>query len=265
MSLKRGLFILYFVLFAPASQAAFDLSILNADNLNEALPDDVAKAAVKTFGIFFVHRPYDGAVSMFNTNALDLKFEVTMMKVGSDINDALAANGLSTNTSASTVALPVAKVHLRKPLSPAADIGVSGIYYQGQYAIGTDIKFELNQPEEGINTALRLSYSYATATVLYLKSVTVLTSEFVMSRKLDFAEPYFCVGGRYITGTVSIPFDLTPLPVKVVEKTANAFTAYATTGVNFQILGPKGFRLGMEGTYDVSGFSSIGTMFGIGF
>ncbi len=202
---------------------------------------------------------------MYNTNSLDFKIEVTLMKVGPGIFDALEANDLASTESSSTTALPMAKIHIRKPLSPTADMGLSGIFYQGQYAIGTDIKFELENPEEGINTALRIGYSYATASVMYLSSVHVISPEFVMSRKIDVCEPYFGVGVRYITGTVSVPFSLPPLPDFNVEKTGVGYTAYAYTGVNFQILGPKGFRLGMEGHYDISGFSSIGTTFGIGF
>jgi hypothetical protein len=258
--------IISFLLIAPVtSQAAFDLSILNASNLNNVLPDDVASAAIKTFGIYFTHRPYQGATSIYGRGSLEMNFEVTMVKISNELNDALIANGLSSNTSSETAALPILKLNFRKALSPGADLGFSGIYYQGQYAIGTDIKFVLSNPEEGITTALRLGYSYATASILYLKSVTVLSPEFVMSRRIESAEPYLGFGGRYITGTISVPFELPPAGAGTVEKGGTGFTAYAFTGVNFQILGPKGFRFGMEGTYDISGFSSIGTTFGIGF
>lgn len=263
---KRIFWILGLLLIAPASsQAAFDLSILNASNLNNVLPDNVASAAIKTFGIYFAHRPYQGATSIYGRSTLDLNFEVTMVKISNELNDALTANGISSNTSSSTAALPIIKLNFRKAMSPAADLGFSGIYYQGQYAIGADLKFVLNNPEEGITTALRLGYSYATASILYLKSVTVLSPEFVMSRRIESAEPYLGLGGRYITGKISVPFDLPPAGAGTVEKGGTGYTAYAFTGVNFQILGSKGFRFGMEGTYDISGFSSIGTTFGIGF
>lgn len=260
----RTLFLALSLLISPEAKAAFNLSILDADSLGGALPDDVAAEAVKTFGIYFAHRPYDGATSMFNTNALDFKVEVSLVKIGQGIFDALEANDLASTESSSTSALPMAKIHLRKPLSPAADIGVSGIYYQGQYAIGTDIKFELANPEEGINTALRIGYSYATAEVMYLDKVHVFSPEFVMSRKISSSEPYIGFGARYITGTIAVPFSIAGEDF-TVSKTGVGYTAYAYTGVTFQILGPKGFRLGMEGHYDISGFSSIGTVFGIGF
>lgn len=266
MKLRQWLPVFALSLFASIeSKAAFNLSILNANDLNGALPDDVAAEAVKTFGIYFAHRPYDGATSMFNTNALDFKVEVTLMKIGDGIFNALEANNLSSTESSSTTAMPMAKIHIRKPLSPAADMGLSGIFYQGQYAIGTDIKFELENPEEGINTALRIGYSYASAEAMYLDSVHVISPEFVLSRKIDSCEPYIGFGARVITGTVAVPFSLPPLEDFTVSKSGVGYTAYAYTGVTFQILGPKGFRLGMEGHYDISGFSSIGTVFGIGF
>jgi hypothetical protein len=265
MSIRaRITFLAFSLLLATNSKAAFNLNVLDASSLAGALPDDVAAEAVKTFGIYFAHRPYDGAVSMFNTNSLDFKVEVTLVKIGDGIFNALIANNLASTQSNSNSALPMAKIHLRKPLSPTADMGVSGIYYQGQYAIGTDLKFELDNPEEGINTALRIGYSYATAEAMYLDSVHAISPEFVISRKIETAEPYMGFGARYITGTVAVPFDIAGSQF-TVTKTGVGYTAYAYTGVNFQILGPKGFRLGMEGHYDISGFSSIGTTFGIGF
>ena len=247
------------------SLANAGLSILDANALNGAVPSNVASAAIKTFGIYFAHRPYNGASSMYDTNGLDFKIELTLVKIGSDLNDAMVANGQSSSSTANTLALPAAKIHFRKALSPTADIGVSGLYYMGQYAIGTDLKFVLSNPEEGITTALRFGYSYATATILYLKSVTVLSPEFVMSRKFDGAEPYLGLGGRYITGTISVPFHLPPVPDFNIPKSGSGYTAYAYTGVTFSILGPKGFRIGMEGAYDISGFSSLGMTFGVGF
>ena len=264
MKLKmRNLIFVISLLLPSISYAGF--SILDPTNLNGLLPSNVADAAIKTFGIAFVHRPYDGATSLFQTNSLDFKIEVTMIKIGDALNNALVANGMSTNTTANTIALPIAKIHLRKAFSPNFDAGVSAIYYSGQHAIGTDLKIVLSNPEEGITTAIRLGYSYATAPFLYLKSLSVISPEFVMSRKLSFAEPYLGVGGRYITGTVEVPFKIDPLPAFSLEKAGSGITAYAYTGVNFQILGATGFRLGMEGTYDISGFSSLGTVFGIGF
>lgn len=268
MTVKMRSKFLAFLLFlstSPAHAGAFDIDILNPSTLNGAVPDDVAVQAVKTFGIYFAHRPFQGAVSMFNTNALDLDFEVTMMKIGGGLQDALAASGLASSSTSNTVALPIVKLHIRKAISPAMDMGFSFIYYRGQQSLGGDLKINLSNPEEGLATAIRIGYTYASASLLYLKSAKVLSPEFVMSKKLDSSEPYIGVGGRYITGQVAVPFHLPPLDDFTVTKGGASFTGYAFTGVMFHILGPKGFRLGMEGAYDVSGFSSIGTIFGMGF
>ena len=267
MSLKwRALFVAFASLIAIESKAGggMSLSLLDPNVLAGAIPDNVALAAVKTFGIYFAHRPYEGAVPIFNDNSFMIKMEVNLIKIGSQVNDALTANGMASNTSSNTLALPIAKLHVRKALGPSMDMGASWFDFLGIYTLGFDLKIELSNPEEGISTALRLGYSYASASRLYLKSVRAYTPEFLISRKLDSAEPYLGFGARYIDGTVSMTFDKPLLPQVTVTKSGTAYTAFAFTGVNFQILGPKGIRFGMEGAYDMSGFSSLGLNFGIG-
>ena len=249
------------------SQSAFGYnpSILDPDQLSGHIPQDVADAVIKAMGIYFVHRPYSGATSMFNRNGLDLRIEATMMKMGDGVNNALKANNLATNTASYSAALPMLKLNLRKALSPSSDLGLSSIFFMGQYAVGGDFKFELSNPEEGISTALRLGYSHAAAVDLYLYSVDVISPELVASRRLTFAEPYIGIGGRYIWGELEIPFNIPPAGQFLANKKGGGYTGYLFTGVNFEILGQKGLRLGMEGSFDFSGYSTIGTTFGIAF
>ena len=253
----------------PSVGHAINLNILNPNSLGGALPDDVASAAIKTFGIYLVHRPYEAASSIFGESALEFKIEVSMIHIGSALPTALAANGMAGNNNAQSIAIPMAKIHFRKAISKTMDMGISGLYYDGQQSIGTDLKIVLNDPEdaEGVTTAIRLGYTYASASLIYLKDVHVYSPEFVASRKLDAAEPYLGMGGRYIVGTISVPFHLPPLPKPdlSIEKSGSGFTAYAFVGVTFRILGPKGFIFGMEGSYDMSGFSTLGTQFGVSF
>lgn len=265
MRLRPLLILLSSLFLLQPAQAAFNPSLFDPDNLNGVLPDDVAREAAKALGIYFAHRPYQGAVSIYDNNALDFGIEVSLIKIGDGVSKALAANDMASSTDSSSVALPNAKIHIRKALSQTLDMGFSGFFYQGQYCYGLDFKIELSNPPEGLNTAIRLGYSYASAPALYLDSVKVISPEFVASRQIEAAETYIGTGIRYITGTIAVPFDVPPADPFTATKSGSGFTAYAFTGVKFQILGPKGFRLGMEGTYDISGFSSLGTFFGIGF
>jgi len=265
--IRMPVLLLLLALFSPASAqaAAFDLSLLNSSDLvGNTIPNEVAIQTVKAFGIYFAHRPYQGATSMYDVNAFDLNVEVTMMKIGDGVKNAMVDSGL-TPTTPDTPGIPVAKVHFRKAMSPAVDIGISGIFYKGQYSIGGDVKIEVDNPEDGgVSKAIRLGYTYATAEYIYLKSVNVISPEFVLSRRLSFAEPYLGIGGRFIFGTISVPFHLPPAADFNVTKSGFSTTAYAFTGVYFR-LGERGLRLAMEGSYDISGFPTIGTLFGIAF
>jgi len=256
-------------LLAPVTSQAINLNILNPTDLGGALPDNVASAAIKTFGIYLAHRPYQGAKSIFDENGLDINFEVTLIHIGSGLADAMAANGMNSSNASSMPALPMAKIHIRKAISKTMDMGISGLYYDGQQSIGGDLKIVLNDPEdaEGVTSAIRLGYTYASASAIYLKDVHVYSPEFVVSRKLDTTEPYLGVGARYIVGTIAVPFFLPPLPQPhfTIEKSGSGFTGFAFVGVQFKIFGPKGLIFGMEGAYDMSGFSSLGTLIGVAF
>jgi hypothetical protein len=242
--------------------AGFGPSILDPTLLSNQLPDDVATEAAKTFGVYFAHRPYQGATSIQDENSTEFKFETTLVKIGDGLFESLEKYGASGSIQ-DTPALPTLKLHIRKPISKGFDIGASGLFVAGQYVAGADLKFVLFQPEEGLTASFRLGATYATAKKFNLERISVISPEFVVSRKFDFVEPYLGIGGRYIWGKVSVTFDLPPAPSLTISKTGSGSTAYAFTGVSF-ILGSKGLRLAMEGTYDISGFSSIGSMIGFG-
>lgn len=244
------------------AHAGFGPSILDASLLSGQLPEDVATEAAKTFGAYFAHRPYQGAITIQEENSTEFKFETTLVKVGDGLIKSLANHGASASIT-DTPAIPTLKFHLRKPMTENFDFGASGLFVGGQFVAGADFKFTLFRPEEGLAGAFRLGLTYATATKFYLDNISVISPEFVMSRKFDFVEPYIGIGGRYMWGKVSVTFDNAPLPPITISKTGSGTTAYAFTGVSF-VLGSKGLRLGMEGTYDISGFSSIGSVLGFG-
>jgi hypothetical protein len=235
-----------------SASSAASLSLLDASALVNGIPTTVANEFIRSVGVLFGHRPYQGAISMHDYNTSDIFLEATLIKVGPGLGKALSDNGLSS---------------LRKAMNDTFDLGISGIGYAGIFALGFDLKFELADPEEGLSSALRVGYTYGTATKIYMSNLNVLMLEYVMSRRLNFAEPYMGVGTRYMTGKLSIPVTnpVAGQPDINLSRTGSGYTAYALTGVYFRVLGPTGLRIGMEGTYDLFGFSSIGAVFGLGF
>jgi len=259
MNLFRKVVLLGILLSSSTSYAGLDPSFFDLSQLNNLIPQDIANESAKTIGIILAHRPYQGAISIYEPSGFEVKIETTLIKIGDGIINALEANGINNASLQQAPSIPMLKGHIRKALGPSADLGISGIFYQGQYVVGGDFKFNIYDPEEGLSSAIRLGYTYAKVPQLNLQSLSVITPELVFSRRLSFAEPYIGIGGRYITGTVSVDFPI----IGTLQKSGSGTTGYAFTGVNFMI-GAKGLRLAFEGTYDLSGFSSIGTMFGFG-
>jgi hypothetical protein len=268
MRLKRVLLFIFGLAFAQNASAAalLDINYINPNDLAGVVPQNVANEAIKMFGIYTAHRPYTGATSIGHSNTLDFLVEATLVKLGPGLIDALKEDGIA-GTPPAVPAIPMAKLAIRKAFGERVDIGVSGLFYRAQMTLGGDLKIVLHDAEEGPSYAFRLGYTYASVPYAYVKTCTTISPEFVMSQRLYFAEPYLGIGGRYIQGTISVPFQGAPpvIPDFTVEKSGHGTTAYAFTGVFFRILGAQGLRLGIEGTFDMSGFSTMGGIFGIGF
>lgn len=268
MRLSRSLFFLYLLWIAPPSFAAgiFNINYIDPNNLSGAIPQNLANEMVKMFGIYAAHRPYSGATSIGHVNSLDFVIETSLVKLGSGLIDALKADGIAGSPIA-VPAVPMAKIQIRKALGERADFGISGLYYRKQSVIGGDLKIVLQDAEEGVSVALRLGFTYSEVPYAYIKNCSTYSPEVVISQRMSFAEPYLGIGGRYITGTILVPFQGSPpfFPNFSVEKSGHGATGYAFTGVFFRILGAQGLRLGIEGSYDLSGFDTMGAVVGFGF
>jgi hypothetical protein len=254
--------------YSPLAHAdgLLNINYIDPNNLGGIVPQNIANEAIKMFGIYTVHRPYSGATSILESNTLDVDVEATMVKIGDGLVNALKADGLaSANTTGVPTAVPMAKLNIRKGFSDWFDIGLSGLTYGGQKIFGGDLKFVFSNPEEGLSWALRLGYTYASVPYAYVTTCSTFSPELVASRRLDFAEPYFGIGGRYISGTLSVPFHPPVGNDFTVTKSGSGETGYAFTGVYFRILGPQGLRLGIEGSFDISGYHTVGGIFGLGF
>jgi hypothetical protein len=260
---RLGLIASILLMSPQSAKAQFDFGLIDPALLSAAIPQDVADEAIRMVGNFTAHRAYQGATPISRYNSFDLNIEATLVKIGPGIIKALQSAGATSLTTTDYKSLPIIKLNLRKSLNEKADLGFSGIGYVGQLILGGDVRFILHEPEEGPTWGMRISYNYANLpAVTYVRSQNTIQTEVVASRPLDFAEPYIGLGGRYMWGTMDVPLESPPISA---TKTGSAFDLYAFTGVYFHIIGPQGLRMGVEGSYNLSSYHTLGTVFGLGF
>jgi hypothetical protein len=241
--------------------------LLDPNQLGSAIPQAVANEAMLLVGSYAAHRPYSGAVSIQQSNFLDFGIETTLVKMGDGLPSALQANGISAPTT-SLPSLPMIKAHLRKGLSPVTDFGISALTYRQQSVYGADLKTTLIAPEEGPSLAIRLLYTWISLPLLYIERCTVIAPELVVSQPLSFAESWIGIGGRWVSGTMKATVSTTVGAQTIstdLRKTGSQASGYAFTGVRFRIPGATGLRLGIEGSFDLAGYSTLGTFIGAGF
>lgn len=244
-----------------------DTGILDPNQLGSAIPQQVADQAILLVGSYAAHRPYSGAVARATGNLLDLGIETTLVKIGEGLPDALTANGIPTQATA-VPAIPMIKVHLRKSIGESSEFGLSALTFRQQAVYGADLKFSLISAEEGPSLAFRMLYTWISIPMLYIDRCTVISPEILVSQPLSFAESWIGLGGRFASGNMKATVTTTVGPLTVstdLNKSGSASSAYAFTGVKFRIPGSTGFRLGIEGSFDFSGYHTMGTFIGVGF
>ncbi len=267
--IKTSAAILYFIIPAFSyGQGVGQLGLLDPTLLQQwassVIPQNIANSLIMTASFYGIHRPYQGATSIYSYNSIDVYLEATMMKVGSALPNALSTYGLNTSQASSIPAIPNAKIHVRKAFGEWVDVGVSAIGYRGQTIIGGDVKIVLSDPEEGPSYAFRFGYTHLNLPVLYTTSSS-FAPELVTSRKLYFAEPYLGGGVRFCTGSVSVPLQL-PLSTSPIylTKSGSGWDEYLFTGIKFRLMGSQGLLLGLEGSFSFTGFHTLGLTAGIG-
>lgn len=233
---------------------------------NALLSSSIVNAIVKSIGLATDHRAYEPATNLGTQIGFDMSIEATLAKLPADFAAALEEAGSS---GTEIPFLPVPRINLHKGMGNFADVGLSAIWYAGYRIIGYELKVPILKPEEGVNWALRLSY-----TTCYLKvasdmtlelSTKTFTPQLLVSRPLEWAEPYLGVGYQYAIGTLSLTVDLPdPLSDQVSSATGRGGGLQAFTGVGMKI--PHlGFKLTLEGSYSMAGASTLGTKFGFSF
>lgn len=289
-SRRLGAFRVVLALFAFAAGAASERAhALGLDSLgfdpNSLVSDDVVKSLTNFMAFGAQHRPYEPATPLGVSVGLDVSLEVTLFKVPSSFFESLASVGLPMGTEIPS--LPIGKLHLHKGFGDTVDLGGSILYYKDYKLIGGDIKFVIIQGEEGPTWALRFCYTYTdvkfsggdSGADINLSTKT-FSPQLLVSRQMEFADPYLGLGLEYGSGavdaTVTVPADIlaqlpagVPIPADSVppqslHKTASAYGAYLFGGVSLRV--PRsGLRFTIEGSYNTAGTSTLGLKTGFTF
>jgi len=258
-------------------------------DLSSYVAQTTPDSLIKTVGFCMDHKPYEPATGL--GNSFDFGVEATVVQPPNDLAAALrslaaTASGGSSDSGASAASsttlpfVPSLRVHLRRGFGERLDIGVSSLYipstipYAGNSLwLGGDIKYMIYKQEEGVNVAVRASYNsnnlilQYTGYALSLKTVTI-TPQFIVSRKIGFADPYLGIGYHYTYGTVraTVPSPpITLLPGVSIAPVSLSLDGRGTDLFFFggiSLLSIIRLRLTLEGGYNPSGGNYMGTKLG---
>jgi hypothetical protein len=249
------------------------------------LPDQLADIVIQSIGLAMDHRAYEPATAMAGLTHTSLGVEATLVQPPAAFGRVLnQLSGQDPNATSPVAVIPSIKLHLHQSLGKTVDFGFSILPIssvisplKGTLLIGGDLKWTFFQPEEGPSWAFRFSYNYNSlnysganlaalkgydAFSIHVKTVT-LTPQIVISKKIDYADPYIGAGFQYAYGTVMSSLSFNPIagveiPSIEVVQDASAKNAYFFGGVSLRV---PNFIFGMtiEGAYSPSGMNSIGT------
>lgn len=222
----------------------------------------VISGVVKGLGLTMDHRAYEPATAM-GPRGFDVGVEATLTQFPADFGAALTSAGMS--GAENLPFLPVPRLNIHKGMSDKLDGGASFIAYGTNFRIlGLELKGVIFEPEEGPTWALRFSYNNASIKMSNVAtfdlSIKTFTPQLLISRKLDFADPYIGIGYQYVIGTVTVTVPLPPpSPIESISDSATGrgSALQAFTGVSLKIV-PIGIRLTMEGSYSPSRSNSLG-------
>lgn len=261
----RGLAIIILLWSTAARAQSLPLGEVNADSL---LSQSLKDALTKTVGLATINRPYSpaSAIGRRGGAGLDAGIEATLLHVADDFVPALEEAGLG--SASSVTVIPIPRIVIQKGLGEAASIGISYINFMGYLIYGANLSVAFLEPEEGISIAGRINYSNATVQIV---KTTTWSPELLISRKLDFADPYLGVGFASMAGAISVTqavsaeVEGTTVSQDVTASgTGSARSFYAFTGVQFNAR-TIGLQLTLEGTYNPNGANGLGLKFGFTF
>ncbi len=254
-----------------------------AQSLDALIPDSTLSPLLKTFSILTAHRPYQGAASLKAGGGAGFEFglEALLLHMPADLTAAVGGSG-------GLSVLPSARVHLGYAISPFIDVGISGLWYLGTYFAGGSLKLLLWAPEEGPTLAVRTSYNYtyfdyagiglplpdpglqgadSSGTTIILATHT-LSPQVVLSKRLNWAEPYLFSGFDISTGIVTYKGSVSFAGQTVITTSSSPRKVFwgFIAGSGFIIRVPLiGLKIALEGAYSSLGMPTLGAQIGLSF
>lgn len=232
-------------------------------NFENLMNQSTVNTFIRTVGIYADQRPYQPATPLGVLFGFEAVLEVTLMKIPDDFAQAVQ------EASGSAIALPVLplpRVQVHKGIGDSLDLGASFVGYEGYVIYGADAKVVLWNDEETPTWAMRLCYSHSDVGFL---TTTTWTPQLLMSRKLEFADPYIGIGYEFVSGTLTATTDPTQVAVlqavglpNALSGSGGAFMSFLGVGLRIPYLG---FKLTIEGSYSPIGADTLGTTFGFSF
>lgn len=278
-SLRSG-FILFVLFFW---KTAYCVTIPDPSSFLDAA---TSNAMVQTIGLAMDHRSYEPATPLGTALGLDFGIEITLARPPDSLATALStlAGGSSGLTSGLPI-LPSARFHLHKGLSEFLDLGVSYLpavstipYIGGTSLLGFDLKYCFFRPEEGLTWAFRASYNLNTfqfqqGTITQLTVITqTITPQLLISKKLDFADPYIGIGYQYTFGNVGATITLPSSALDSLVSIAPINISHDGSGSGGVFFGGisfkapvSGLRLTLEMAYSTVQVDYVGTKIGFSF
>ena len=220
----------------------------------------LSKAVITTVALGLDNRSMAPATALGIGAGIEFGLEAALTKFPDSLLPAMQSAGVDTSM-VSTGVIPAPRFNFKKGISPAATFGISAMIYKEILVYGLDFQYTIWQPEEGITWAARMSFN--NADVLYVKSIC-WTPQILISRALDFADPYLGVGAQLGHGEVSADVQAAPGVTQHISNTATTQAFIAFLGTKFRP--PNvGFQLTLEGGYSSVGMDWLSTRFGFSF
>lgn len=227
----------------------------------ESLSADDIPIFIKALGLVFDHRPYASATPLGTIPGISFGLELSLVKPPEEFVTVASSSGGLLPIPATLPVLPSPRLHIQKGLGPNFNLGASFIGYSGAVLLmGAHGQYAFLNPEEGPTVAARLSYNWLK---LQAFKTQTWTAQVLVSKKMDFADPYIGVGYQYVTGSVGVELSFAGI-TQSIEFTGRGQSAMAMMGVQFRI--PNlGAELTLEGSYSQFGAHTLGTKIGLAY
>ncbi|MBN21296.1 MAG: hypothetical protein CL678_08405 [Bdellovibrionaceae bacterium] len=249
----------FLLILTPIYSNAFSLDASSFVNIDQLVPEASRNTFIKTIGLGTAHRSYEPATALMGGVGLEFGVELTIAQIPQSFRDVLSQAG---SNSSNLRILPIPRGIVHKRLLEKFDVGGSFVGYQGLVVIGADFKYTFHQPEEGPTFAFRGNYTYSK---LGIYKGHTIEPQIVVSRRLNFADPFISVGYAYSIGTLSLDIPTGVPGISVSQDLTGKGGAFKSQlGVVLHFW-PTGIRLTLHGEYVTFGTNSLGIKFGFEF